>query len=197
LPVGLRRAGAKQLTGVFSRAKEAAFFAAFDWAATRAFALPWTYDGYLRINQRRRELFGTVDAGAERAELLAEIEALLTELRIAGTDRPAVRCVVRIQEQYVGRASSELPDLMVFWHNDEPLHAVESPRVGCIENRDIGVRGTHTNPGVIFAWGPGVAPGLALDGARDIDVAPTVLALLGIDPPTELDGRIIAGLMRE
>ena len=42
LPVGLRRAGAKQLTGVFSRAKEAAFFAAFDWAATRAFALPWT-----------------------------------------------------------------------------------------------------------------------------------------------------------
>ncbi len=126
LPAGLRRAGAKRLTGVFSRAKEAAFFSSFDWSATRAFALPWTYDGYLRINQRGREPFGTVDAGAERTQLLDEIEALLGELRIAGTDKPAVRYMVRTQDSYVGRDSAELPDLMVFWHNDEPLDAVES-----------------------------------------------------------------------
>lgn len=196
LPAGLRRAGAKRLTGVFSRAKETAFFASFDWPATRAFALPWTYDGYLRINQRGREPFGTVDAGAERAQLLDEIETMLGELRIAGTDKPAVRYMVHTQDTYVGRASAELPDLMVFWHNDEPLHAVESARLGRIDNRDIGVRGTHTNQGALFAWGPAVAPGPALDGARDIDVAPTVLALLGIDPPKGLDGHVIAGLVR-
>ena len=76
------------------------------------------------------------------------------------------------------------------------LHTPQSLRAGRVENRDIGVRGTHTNQGVMFAWGPAVAPGPALDGARDIDVAPTVLALLGIDPPKELDGRVIAGLLR-
>jgi predicted AlkP superfamily phosphohydrolase/phosphomutase len=184
------------LTGVFSRAKEAAFFSSFDWAATRAFALPWTYDGYLRINQRGREPFGTVDPGAERAQLLDEIEAMLSELRIADTDKPAVRYMVRTQDLYVGRESAELPDLMVFWHDDEPLDAVESPRIGRVENRDIGVRGTHTNRGAIFAWGPTVAPGPPLDGARDIDVAPTVLAMLGVDPPEQLDGRVIASLVR-
>src|SRR6185369_7564357 len=169
------RAGAKRLTGVFSRAKEAAFFASFDWTATRAFALPWAFDRYLRINQRGREPFGTVDAGAERARLLDEIEALLRELRIAGTDKPAVRYMVRTQDSYVGRESAQLPDLMVFWHNDEPLDAVESARLGRIENRDIGVRGTHMNQGALFAWGPAVAPGPTLAGVRDIDVAPTVL----------------------
>jgi predicted AlkP superfamily phosphohydrolase/phosphomutase len=196
LPAGLRRAGAKRLTGAFSRAKEAAFFASFDWAATRAFALPWTYDGYLRVNQRGRERFGVVGEGAEREQLLDEIETLLGELRIAGTDKLAVRQIVRTQDSYVGQASAELPDLMVLWHDDERLDAIESARVGRIDNRDIGIRGAHTNRGVIFAWGPAVAPGPALEGARDIDVAPTVLALLGIDPPNELDGHVIAGLVR-
>ena len=94
------------------------------------------------------------------------------------------------------RESAELPDLMMFWNNDESLDAVESPRIGRVENRDIGIRGTHTNRGAIFAWGPAVVPGPALDGARDIDIAPTVLAMLGVDPPKELDGRVIAGLVR-
>jgi predicted AlkP superfamily phosphohydrolase/phosphomutase len=196
LPVGLRRVIAKRMTGTFSRAKEAAFFTAFDWTATRAFALPWTYDGYLRINQRGREPFGTVEAGAQRERLLDEIEALLKELRIAGTEKPAVRDIVRTQDLHVGRASAELPDLMVLWNDDAPLPAIESARLGCIENRDIGVRGTHTTRGAIFAWGPAIAPGPALDGARDIDVAPTVLRILGLDPPGELDGRAIADLVR-
>jgi hypothetical protein len=104
--------------------------------------------------------------------------------------------MVRTQDSFVGRESAQLPDLMVFWHNDEPLDAVESARLGRIENRDIGVRGAHTNEGALFAWGPAVAPGPTLDGARDIDVAPTVLALLGIDPPEQLDGHVIAGLVR-
>lgn len=196
LPVGLRRVIAKRMPGTFSRAKEAAFFTAFDWTATRAFALPWTYDGYLRINQRGREPFGTVEAGAQRERLLDEIEALLKELRIAGTEKPAVRDIVRTQDLHVGRASAELPDLMVLWNDDAPLPAIESARLGCIENRDIGVRGTHTTRGAIFAWGPAIAPGPALDGARDIDVAPTVLRILGLDPPGELDGRAIADLVR-
>ncbi len=63
----------------------------FDWSKTRAFALPWAYDGYLRINQLGREPSGIVAPGAEREQLLVEIDRVVRSLRLAGTDEPAAR----------------------------------------------------------------------------------------------------------
>jgi predicted AlkP superfamily phosphohydrolase/phosphomutase len=196
LPARLRKAGVQKMPGLVRRAADAQFWASFDWPKTRAFALPWTYDGYLRVNLRGREPHGIVASGRERAELLDEIEAVVSEMRIAGTDKPAARQTVRTQDVYVGRASAELPDLMVLWNNGQPIRAIESPRVGRIDNRDIGPRGSHTNPGVIFAWGPDIAAGPTISGNRDIDLAPTLLALLGIAPPEGLDGRTIDDLLK-
>jgi predicted AlkP superfamily phosphohydrolase/phosphomutase len=196
IPERIRQVGRRRMTGLVRRHADSQFWASFDWSATRAFALPWTYDGYLRVNQRGREPHGIVAPGAERAELLDQIEAMLGELRIAGTDKPAVRQVVRTQEVYAGCKSAELPDLMVLWNNGQPIDAIESPRVGRIRNRDIGPRGSHTDPGTVFAWGPEIATGPTISGIRDIDIAPTVLALLGIAAPEGLDGRVVANLLR-
>jgi predicted AlkP superfamily phosphohydrolase/phosphomutase len=196
LPERIRQAGRNQVPKLVRRSGDGLFWASFDWAATRAFALPWTMDGYLRVNLRGREPHGIVEPGAERTALLDEIETLLGELKIAGTDKPAVRRIVRAQDTFAGRASAELPDLMVLWDNGAPIEAIESPRLGRIRNRDIGPRGSHTDRGSIFAWGPGIAEGPPISGARDIDVAPTVLALLGIAPPEAMDGRVIGDLLR-
>lgn len=195
LPTALRKAIKRQAPDFLLRQANAQFWKSLDWTATRAFALPWAYDGYLRINQRGREPHGIVADGAERAALLDEIEAIVSELRIAGTDKPAAYRIVRTQDAYRGRASAELPDLRVLWRNDKPIEAVESPRLGRIPNRDIGPRGAHTNPGVILAWGPGIAEGPAISGVRDVDLAPTVLALLGIAPPEGMDGRVVDELL--
>ena len=121
---------------------------------------------------------------------------MLRELKIAGTDKPAVRRIVRAQEAFAGRASAELPDLLVMWDNDAPIDAVEFARLGRITNRDIGPRGGHTDRGAIFGWGPDIAAGPPVTGARDIDVAPTVLALLGIATPEGMDGRVIGDLLQ-
>ncbi|MHB8576767.1 MAG: alkaline phosphatase family protein [Dehalococcoidia bacterium] len=40
--------------------------------------------------------------------------------------------------------------------------------------------------------GPGVRAGLRMPGARAIDIAPTLAALLGINPPAQADGRVIS-----
>lgn len=196
IPARQRQAIRQRAPDFLRRQSDAQFLSSVDWTATRAFALPWAYDGYLRINQRGREPQGIVADGAERLALLGEVEAIVSELRIAGTGKPAVRRVVRTQDEYRGRASAELPDLRVLWKDDEPFDAVESPRVGRIPNRDIGPRGAHTDPGVIFAWGPAIAAGPEIAGIRDIDFAPTVLALLGIDPPEAMDGRVVGDLLR-
>jgi len=64
------------------------------------------------------------------------------------------------------------------------------------------MRGSHgylpTEPSMgalLIAAGRGVRPGTVLGTVRTIDVAPTVLALLGIDPPPSMQGRPIAGLV--
>ena len=167
----------------------------FDWSKTRAFALPWAYDGYLRINQRGREPGGIVSAGAEREQLLAEIERAVHALRVAGTGEPAAKAVVRAQDQFPGRASGELPDLMVLWNNAHPLDAVESDEVGRIENRDPAGRSKHAPVGGMFAYGPLIATGPALRGVRDFDIAPTILGLLGLEVPGGLDGHALGELI--
>jgi predicted AlkP superfamily phosphohydrolase/phosphomutase len=195
LPARHRQVLRQRAPDFLRRRSDAQFRSSLDWTATRAFALPWAYDGYLRINQRDREPQGIVADGAERSALLGEIETIVSELRIAGTDKPAAKRVVRTQDEYRGRASAELPDLRVLWNDEEPFDAVESPRLGRIPNRDIGPRGAHTNPGVIFAWGPAIAAGPAITDVRDLDFAPTVLALLGIATPQEMDGRVVDELL--
>ena len=156
---GFGKPAGEQVPKLVRRSGDGLFWASFDWAATRAFALPWTMDGYLRVNLRGREPHGIVEPGAERTALLDEIETMLGELKIAGTDKPAVRRIVRAQEMFAGRASAELPDLMVLWDNGAPIEAIESPRLGRIRNRDIGPRGSHTDRGAIFAWGPALRRG--------------------------------------
>ncbi|HEX8846545.1 MAG TPA: alkaline phosphatase family protein [Pyrinomonadaceae bacterium] len=196
LPERLRAALLHRLPALAARRTGARFRSSLDWSKTRAFALPWAYDGYLRVNQRGREPLGIVAPGQERSMLLDQIESAVRELRIVGTDETAVYKLVRAQDVYHGRASEELPDLMVLWKNDRPIDAVESSRLGRINNRDRGRRPAHSTQGVIYAWGPGIAEGAPIRGVRDIDIAPTVLALLGLTPPEGLDGRLIAELLR-
>ena len=125
LPERLKQAGRQQVPKLVRRSGDGLFWASFDWAATRAFSLPWTYDGHLRVNLRGREPHGIVEPGAERSALLDEIETMLVELKVAGTDKSVVRRIVRAQEVFAGRAAAELPDLLVKWDNDAPIEAVE------------------------------------------------------------------------
>ncbi|HET6470072.1 MAG TPA: hypothetical protein VFG43_16985, partial [Geminicoccaceae bacterium] len=49
--------------------------------------------------------------------------------------------------------------------------------------------GNHRPHAFVVARGPQVTPGSALEGGHIIDLAPTVLTLLGVDLPPHLDGR--------
>jgi len=46
-------------------------------------------------------------------------------------------------------------------------------------------------PGVLLVAGQGIKPGVELDNARLIDVAPTILHLLGEAVPAGMEGRVL------
>jgi hypothetical protein len=51
--------------------------------------------------------------------------------------------------------------------------------------------GRHHPQGIFLAAGPGIRQGAVLDGARLVDVAPTILYALGLPVPEDMDGRVL------
>lgn len=156
--------------------------AEIDWSRTRAFALPTDLEGCIRINLKGREPAGNVEPGADYAQLCAQIRDELLELRNPGTDAPAVREVHLCHEVFPGALSDHLPDIIVSWNDEAPIEGLASPRVGLVEEASPDPRtGTHSTSGFLIAAGPELAIGRRGHGHL-LDVAPTVLQLLGLDP---------------
>jgi hypothetical protein len=53
--------------------------------------------------------------------------------------------------------------------------------------------GEHDPRGIFFARGPGIPAGSRLPDAKHLDIAPTLLALLGIPPGRDMTGNVIVG----
>ena len=59
----------------------------------------------------------------------------------------------------------------------------------------FGPTGDHRPEGILIATGPPIRPGAEPAEASLLDIAPTVLSLLGIHVPDDMDGRILTELL--
>ncbi|MGZ7086965.1 MAG: hypothetical protein ACXVIH_11605, partial [Ilumatobacteraceae bacterium] len=71
------------------------------------------------------------------------------------------------------------------------VHLDDDGRTPSIVTARVMYNGTHRMDGILFLAGPGVKPGQTIAGASIVDVAPTVLALLDVPVPKEMDGRVL------
>lgn len=167
----------------------------YDWATTRAFSPVSDTEGWVRINLKGREARGIVEPGAEYEALCAEITEGLKSFADSDTGEPVVRDVVRPGSVFHGARVQDLPDLIVRW-SDSPAaahRAVSAPRYGTIPwptpgRNPEGRSGNHRPEGLLIAAGQDVRRG-PIVGARTLDLAPTILALLGQAVPDQMEGR--------
>jgi predicted AlkP superfamily phosphohydrolase/phosphomutase len=160
-----------------------------DWSRTRAFTLPTDLEGCIRINLQGREPEGIIEPGAQYTDLCQEIRARLEELTNPANGARAVRQVWIRNETFPGDRQEHLPDLIVTWNDARPFAALASPHLGLVEGASPDPRtGTHAPTGFLFAAGAGIPRGYQGDGQL-MDIAPTVLKLLGLVPPPTMDGR--------
>ena len=163
--------------------------AAIDWNRTRAYCLITDLEGCIRVNLRGREPLGIVEP-ADYGALLDRLEAELRALVDPASGRPVVARILRADRELAGPRSPWLPDLVVHWAREGAIRAVESPAIGRVEGVSPDPRpGTHAGPGFAVLAGPGIAAGTLGEEARLVDVAPTVLSALGVEPPAGLEGR--------
>jgi predicted AlkP superfamily phosphohydrolase/phosphomutase len=197
LPWSVRRHVNARLSGAARmRMTERMFADSVDWSRTRAVAESEFGHGWIRINLQGREPQGTVEPGAAYERLCDEIAGELLALVDAETEKPAITEVVRTRELLDGPHVDELPDLLLRWTPDLVVRAARHPRLGVIEEdlRDL-PKTEHTGEGFMVAAGPQIRRGAELRGATIVDLAPTLLYLLGLPIPDEMDGRVLEELI--
>jgi predicted AlkP superfamily phosphohydrolase/phosphomutase len=162
-----------------------------DWSRTRAYCLPTDLEGCIRINLKGREPQGIVEPGAEYESLLDAISVALREAIDPLSGRRVVREVIRSDTAFPGERRPRLPDLVVLWDATQRLSGAESARLGSIKRDSPDPRpGTHTGPGFFAACGPGIARGTTVTGGHIRDLAPTIMARLGVPPASHMRGRV-------
>lgn len=158
-----------------------------DWSRTRAYALGL---GGIYLNLEGREGQGTVKA-AEAEGLVREIQRGLTGLVDAERATVAVREVKTRADLYQGPYADESPDLVA--------HLASGYRISW--ESSLGGLGEGWFEDNRKKWGgdhiidPALVPGVLFmnrpfrgDGARLLDLAPTILDALGLDPGPAMEG---------
>ncbi len=158
-----------------------------DWAGTRAYALGL---GGIYLNVRGREAEGTVPP-AEAVALARELAGRLTGLRDSATGAIAVRAAVTREQVYSGAYAAESPDVVALFGDGYRVSwatALGGVPHGIIEDNVKRWSGDHIVdpmlvPGVLF-----MNRAFAGERARLIDLAPTVLAALGVPRTPVMEG---------
>ena len=162
--------------------------------ARRFFRVPTVgLHSLVRCNLRGREPRGRVRPGPELDALLERLRADLLDLVDPDTGAPLVAQVLRTSDLYRGERLDDLPDLLVEWDERATGTAAASDLVGTVRAaRWPGRPGEHRAAGVCFVRGPGIPTGRLGQDVQAVDIAPTVLGLLGVDPG-DGDGRAFVG----
>jgi predicted AlkP superfamily phosphohydrolase/phosphomutase len=171
-----------------------------DWSQTQAYSRgQW---GYIYVNLKGRDPKGIVSPGAEYEKVRSRIiDAFSTLVDPATGDRAATR-VWRREEIYEGPWVDWAPDLVIDWRDGAymPNEASRSDSVFGPRQREYmswPTTGSHRLNGILIAAGPGIAPGIEVNGARIIDLVPTWLSIFGQRIPRELEGKTILQLFSE
>jgi predicted AlkP superfamily phosphohydrolase/phosphomutase len=151
--------------------------------------------GAVRINLKGREENGRIEPGPEYDRLCDGLAHDLAGLVNADTGRPIVKEVVHTAATYSGPFVNALPDLFVVWNKLEPLTGMGLDGIGFVRSDYPGNRSGDHSPHIFFAaQGLGIVPGQMHAPVEVTDFAPTIAAILGVNP-ADWDGTPIASLL--
>lgn len=164
------------------------WFKDVDWKNTKAYGLGLAG---IYINLKGRERDGIVNPGKEYLELKAELKTKLENLKDPEENKNAIRTIYDRDQIPAGPYKNNCPDLIVGYS--------EGYRVSW--DSVSGKVNSHSFQDNIKAWSgdhcidPEIVPGVLFcnhkinkQKSSIVDIAPTVLKLFGIKPPSHMDG---------
>lgn len=173
-----------------------------DWENTRAYSIG--YIGEVHLNVKGREPRGIVERGAEYERVRDELIRDLRELKLPDGS-PLIEHIWKKEEIYHGAHLDDAPDILFFPKNLETI-AFGDFEFGSnkILESSYGVSSSHRMNGILIASGNQirtnhVITGIASDSKSPnlTDLAPTILHLLDLPIPRDMDGRVLSEMISE
>jgi predicted AlkP superfamily phosphohydrolase/phosphomutase len=160
-----------------------------DWSRTRAYARG--NFGQIFLNVRGREPQGIVEPSEDYERTVQEIIDRLPTLQDPDTGAPLADRAERRDQLFSGAAIQRAPDIAIFMKDETyvPLGTADFP-ANAVAEKAIGNTGDHRYNGILLMHGRGILPG-DWGQANLMDITPTVLHLLGIPVPDDMDGRVL------
>jgi predicted AlkP superfamily phosphohydrolase/phosphomutase len=171
-----------------------------DWSKTQAYYI----NGQgIRLNRKGREPFGVIDL-QDYDQVVHSLISQLTQIRDPENRAPVFARVARREDVYTGDQVERAADIILVEHtgHDDPRRNFTTSGKIEMRKRDElfrvkNIPGHHDGEGLLMAVGNGIKNGAKLDGARLIDMAPTVLYSLGLPVPADMDGRVVTEMFTE
>ncbi|MGD9100118.1 MAG: alkaline phosphatase family protein [Anaerolineae bacterium] len=165
-------------------------FSDVDWRHTVAYSMG--HVGQVYVNRRGRESQGIVADGAAYEAARERVVAALRQLTHPETGQPLLDQVIYGPDVTHGPYADQAPDLHLVFDGYRciafPLFATNAE---VITRQIRGDSGCHRSHGIYIGAGPAFRQGGACENRRIIDLAPTILHLLGLPVPRSMDGRVL------
>ena len=169
------------------------FFPNVDWSRTKAYSLGL---GGIFINVKGREGHGAVQPGKEYEDVRNEIMARIREFRDPDTGAPVIQGAYRREDIFKGPQLGEAPDVQLSFYDG--YRTSWQTALGAVPE-SIVVANLKKWSGDHCASDKSDTQGILLSNRRVegsnhslLDIAPTVIGLLGLPVPPEIDGKPIS-----
>ncbi|MFC1633817.1 alkaline phosphatase family protein [Planctomycetota bacterium] len=174
--------------------------AGYDWSQTKVYVA----GSNLRVNLKGREIHGIVSPGKEYEDLRDFVIEKLYETRDTETGRKVVKAAFRREEVYHGKHVEEAPDLITAW-----TEGIVISGMSCTDKNGREIRiteripspnkwsGQHSDYGILIAKGPHIIRGKEINNAEILDIAPSIIHLMGLAVPDDIDGRVLTNMLSE
>jgi predicted AlkP superfamily phosphohydrolase/phosphomutase len=166
---------------------------AIDWVRTKVALVTGSETGFVYVNVKGRGPLGNVEPGTEYENLVSEVMAKLRDLRHPRTGENLFAKVARGRDIYPEAGEDILlPDIVLIGAHGFGF----SLRVSDAMPETI-PEGCHRPLGVLLMQGDGLKSRIPNFHPRLIDMAPTILHLLGMTVPRDMDGRVLEEIWPE
>jgi predicted AlkP superfamily phosphohydrolase/phosphomutase len=167
-------------------------FASVDWRHTLAYSpLETGCSGSIILNVAGREPSGIIKPGEEYEQVRDMIIGKLRQLRKEGNGEPVMELVCRREDLYSGPYLQDAPDIIYMPRGLEYVPRGDLVEGPIFRRPPFRHSSTHRMNGMVIVAGPMTKANERLEGARILDIAPTVLYLMGLPLLDDMDGHVL------
>lgn len=158
-----------------------------DWEKSKVIPLP---EGILYINKHLLN-------NDEYQRIVKDLQNEISLIKDPTDGKKLAKKIYHKSELYNGKYIDNAPDIIILPNEGYEIQSRFDDATWDFSPKEDGWSGVHKLHGIFLAQGPDIKQGATIEGARIIDLAPTILHMFGVPIPQDMDGRVLKEIFHE